>query len=432
MKLRDLIKLANRQLFNRKWQALLPILSLVVGSITLTFGLGAGFGVQDLFDKELAAEKAPRLIKVTPEPSTEEESPQEKKPVPVYESESKQSKREQITTSLQEMILSDEQLTQATAAPFVKEASPLYSFRTRYVEMEGLEQKYDPNTKRMFENTEFEMLAGQKTNAKDDVVVTQAFSELDGVGAPQDLVGKTLTVAYPDVEGKEQSKEFRISGVRAGGLRSSARVFVPYQATVAIAKAQVKDPSQLQAREAVLLLDEGLNSDQRERTREALKDKNFRLLDYAQAKDTTNRIGLYITLALSAFGGVVIFAALFGVTNTMSMSVYERIRQIGLMKALGMSSGTVFLLFATEGAFIGLWGAVIGFLIAYAISVFILNPWLAGFFADKGVDTPFQLVFPPEWIAGVILGLMVIAFLASTLPARRAAALNPIDALRYE
>lgn len=432
MKVRDIIRRANQQLFNRKWQALLPILSLVVGALAMTFALGAGFGIQEVFEKQIAAERAPQLLKIVPDTRSEKEKQTEDEPVPTYSSESEKKELSRTIESLQDLILTDEDLKTAAQAPFVQEVSPLHSFDITYVELADREQKYQPQTEVMFANMQFKMLAGKKSVKNNQVVVSKAFAELKNIQTPKQLVGQKLTLTYQNAKGEPQKKNVTISGVRAAGIAETATVFVPYPVSVEIAKAQAPESQDLQARQAAVLVEQGLTKEQRERTREALKDNGFRVTDLAQAQDTVQRVGLYLTLGMMAFASVVILAAVFGVTNTMSMSVYERIRQIGLMKALGMSSGSVFFLFALEGAFIGFWGAVIGVGIAYAVSVFLFNPLLANFFSEQGVETAFQFVFPVEWIVSIVVGLMIIAFLASTLPARRAAKLNPIDALRYE
>jgi putative ABC transport system permease protein len=112
------------------------------------------------------------------------------------------------------------------------------------------------------------------------------------------------------------------------------------------------------------------------------------------------------------------------------MSVQERTREIGLMKAMGMGSGKVFALFSSEAVFIGFLGSAIGAGIAIlagsAISSALAGSVLSGL---PGLQI---MLFEPASIVTVILVVMAIAFLAGTLPARRAAKQNPIDALRYE
>jgi putative ABC transport system permease protein len=119
-----------------------------------------------------------------------------------------------------------------------------------------------------------------------------------------------------------------------------------------------------------------------------------------------------------------------GIVNTLLMSVQERTREIGLMKAMGMSGGKIYALFSTEAVFIGFLGSAMGALVAIGVGSAISNVLSETLLSDlQGLDV---LKFAPASVAGIVLVVMLIAFLAGTLPARRASKQNPIDALRYE
>jgi putative ABC transport system permease protein len=100
------------------------------------------------------------------------------------------------------------------------------------------------------------------------------------------------------------------------------------------------------------------------------------------------------------------------------------------MKSMGMGSSRIFLLFSAEAVMIGFWGSLLGVLVAFGVG------HAADKILSKGLlkDLPgLQIVaFPIRSIVIIMVIIMVIAFLAGTLPARRAAKQNPIDALRYE
>jgi putative ABC transport system permease protein len=133
---------------------------------------------------------------------------------------------------------------------------------------------------------------------------------------------------------------------------------------------------------------------------------------------------------LSAFAVVALLAASFGIVNTLLMSVQERTREIGLMKAMGMSNGRVFALFSLEAAVIGLLGATIGALAAILVGSAIANVAADTLLADlPGLRI---LLFDPVNVIAVVGIITVIAFLSGVLPARRAARQNPIESLRYE
>ena len=133
---------------------------------------------------------------------------------------------------------------------------------------------------------------------------------------------------------------------------------------------------------------------------------------------------------LDAFAVIALLAAGFGIVNTLLMSVQERTREIGLMKAMGMTGGKVFALFSFEAIFIGFLGSAIGAAVAIGVGSLLSGRLAAGPLAAlPGLNI---LLFNPLSILAIVLVVMAIAFLAGTLPARRAAQQDPIQALRYE
>ena len=134
-------------------------------------------------------------------------------------------------------------------------------------------------------------------------------------------------------------------------------------------------------------------------------------------------------IALNSFGAIALVAATFGIVNTLLMAVNERTREIGLAKALGMSRRTVFSLFSLEAVLIGFWGSILGIFAAIGAGALFNNVATKSFLKDfEGLHMSFPLINNLA-IIGLI---MLIAFLAGTLPSRRASKLDPIEALRYE
>jgi putative ABC transport system permease protein len=126
-----------------------------------------------------------------------------------------------------------------------------------------------------------------------------------------------------------------------------------------------------------------------------------------------------------AIVGVAIFASLFGIINTLTMSVIERTREIGVLRALGASRWQVRRAIAYESLVIGLIGALLGIAVGTGLGAALLQGLSAG--------VPGVVYRPPVatmvWVgvAGLVLGLI-----ASILPARRAARLDVIRAISYE
>ncbi len=120
-----------------------------------------------------------------------------------------------------------------------------------------------------------------------------------------------------------------------------------------------------------------------------------------------------------------IFASLFGIVNTLSMSVLERTREIGVLRALGSTRWQVRRQVAAESVVIGLIGALLGIAVGIGLGAALLQGLASGV---PGVEYRAP-VATMGWVAlaGVVLGLI-----ASILPARRAARLDVIRALSYE
>jgi putative ABC transport system permease protein len=124
-----------------------------------------------------------------------------------------------------------------------------------------------------------------------------------------------------------------------------------------------------------------------------------------------------------------LIASVFGIINTQYISVLERTREIGLMKALGMRGRSVSRLFEFEAAWIGFLGGIIGALIAVALGL-ALNPVITSALGlSEGTNL---LIFNPVSVAIMIIILIIIAMVAGWFPARKAAKLDPIEALRTE
>jgi putative ABC transport system permease protein len=142
---------------------------------------------------------------------------------------------------------------------------------------------------------------------------------------------------------------------------------------------------------------------------------------------------------LLVFGGMTCVAAValavaaLGIANTMLMSVLERTREIGIMKAVGASGGQLQFIFLVEGALIGLVGGAVGLLLAWCASL-PGDAWVRSM-VQRDMNVKLQesiFVFPPWLSAAVMLFAVLVTTLAAVYPARRAAKVDPVAALRHE
>ncbi|MFT8362803.1 MAG: ATP-binding cassette domain-containing protein [Sporolactobacillus sp.] len=141
--------------------------------------------------------------------------------------------------------------------------------------------------------------------------------------------------------------------------------------------------------------------------------------------DILNTVNQYVQIAaivLSAIAGISLIVSALMIIVTMYMSVSERTKEIGILRALGERKKDIRRLFTAESILIGIFSAILALLLAYGLSA-LLNQLLF-----KIVKYNMVQIEPANIVSTIIIAL-VISFIAALLPARRASRLNPIDAL---
>ena len=166
--------------------------------------------------------------------------------------------------------------------------------------------------------------------------------------------------------------------------------------------------------------------------RKRLTELGFGSFSIVDQLEQLRTLFLIIDSVLGLLGGISLLVASFGIANTMIMSILERTREIGIMKAIGAEDREIKLIFFVEAAVLGVTGGVIGTLFAWGIDAvanraayrFILKPQGASF-----VDF-FSL--PLYLSLGAILFALVVSIVAALYPATRAARIDPVKALRHD
>lgn len=160
-----------------------------------------------------------------------------------------------------------------------------------------------------------------------------------------------------------------------------------------------------------------------------IKNMGYEALAATDLLEMINTTFLVLEGFLACIGAIGLLVALFGIANTMAMSVLERTREVGIMKALGAPNSDVLFLFLLEAAWIGFLGGVVG----------LGGGWALGKILNAAAREVFEL--PPRtslfhvssWLAFGALGFAVlVSVIAGVIPAIRASRKDPVVALRYE
>ena len=134
---------------------------------------------------------------------------------------------------------------------------------------------------------------------------------------------------------------------------------------------------------------------------------------------------------LGAVGTIALVVAALGIANTMVMSILERTREIGIMKAIGASEAQIKLIFFVEAAVIGVMGALLGLLLGWGVTR-VANLVANARLLPAGEEALNLFYFPAWLVLGAIGFSVVVSLLAGLYPAIRAAGVDPIEALRHD
>lgn len=184
--------------------------------------------------------------------------------------------------------------------------------------------------------------------------------------------------------------------------------------------------------EAFVMVDEYRNVQAVQKT---LNEMGYQATSDAEMLESVKQTMNIVQLVLGGIGGVALLVAAIGIMNTMMMSIYERTKEIGIMKVLGCDMRDIRNMFLSESAMIGFFGGVIGILFSFLVS-FIINTLasrgVASSFLGLGSDNLSISVIPLWLIAGAIGFAILIGTVSGYVPAVRAMKLSPLKAIQNE
>jgi ABC-type antimicrobial peptide transport system permease subunit len=261
--------------------------------------------------------------------------------------------------------------------------------------------------------------------AKKEAVVNRAMLKVLGV-KEDEAVGKVFNTSFVVVGDLLDSKE-KVESVAAEytivGVTPDDKTPVFYVPFIDLRSLGIINYSQIK----VIVKDKADLAAARKQV-EAL---GFSTQSVVDTVDQINKLFSTLRLLLAVVGMVALCVASLGMFNTLTVSLLERTREVGLMKAMGMKSSEVHELFLTESMIMGFFGGLLGLAIGFLSGKFV-GLLLSIFSISKG-STYIDIAYIPPAFVAIIIGLSIIVGVATGLyPARHATRISALNALRYE
>lgn len=390
-----LFRTAARNLLTKKLRSALTLAGIVIGIGTIFFLLSFGFGLRNVVTGEVIGNASIKTIDVA----------------------SPNSRIVKIDRT---------NIDRIRGLPHVTRVGATYSFpgivQLGSSEIDSVVYGLDNNYQDLLglDATDGRLLQNDDSTA---AVVNRSALKALGVSADKDAVGQKFTLTVP-LDGASQTtsevtQEFTIVGVIESD--SGSEVFIP---SFVFENAGVTTYTQ-----AKVSADESENV---AGLRSQIESLGLLTTSPADTIDQINEIFSFFNLVLIGFGAIGMIVAILGMFNTLTISLLERTREVGLMVAMGARRRDIRLLFIIEALLLSAVGAMVGITVAMWTSTAVNT--IMNFYAhQRGVEGGINLFSTPLWLmAALIVFMMFVGLGVAYFPARRAGRINPIDALRRE
>lgn len=459
MKKLDIARRAGKNLRQAKLRTLFTSLAIAVGAFTIMMALAAGEGTRGYTSNLIESNVDPQALFIVADKSLFGDDGGTDTGLSEYDEDSAG-----ITSSggfsSDTKPMTQEDIDEIAARDDIESITPIYQISPSYVQFgEGDKytadiSTYDPG---VLPSVAYGELPERGTDlAKGEISVPSTYAQTLGV-SEADLVGMEMELTFVKPS-DDLSQEELVALLSSGDTAALQEAFGGQEKQFVFKVVAVSEPNQMSfgggstpmalisaadSKEIYDYTTEGTDAygkffaatavvaDGHEPAdvKASLEEQGYGVQTVQDLQSLIFTIVNVIQYIVAGFGILALIASVFGIINTMYISVLERTNQIGLMRALGAPARSIAKLFRYEAAWIGLLGGAIGIVLAY-VAVLALNPWIN---ESLGLGEGNYLLEFAWWQAGVLLvGLIVVAIMAGWWPARKAAKLDPIDALRTE
>lgn len=406
-------RMSFKHLMYNFWRNSLIMLGTAIGIFAVLLFSGLGNGINGYIQNQINSLANPRAVTVFKNPSGKKMT-----------QEQLQASMQNMAADPQSMFIDNHDLNRLRHLKGIDTVEPgtmISGYRLSYGRTQQSGTSLNTWSKAVTTNS---IKRGHKPGKNEILLTKQQAIQLKGAKNYRQIVGKTVHLAFTwvDDQGKPVpvSGDFKVSGLADGASANSA---LSYQTMHDLLK---KSGATTKAN-YVAVITANLDDVQGVANKiDSLKNSNHeRILGAITVGSILKRVNTYVNLAstiLAAIAGISLLVSALMIIVTMYMSVSERTKEIGILRALGERKKDIRRLFTSESIFIGLFSAILA-LVIVAVVTLVINHALYGMIKYNIVQITIGNV-----IFAVVVAV-VISFIAALLPAHRAANLNPIDAL---
>ncbi len=331
-----------------------------------------------------------------------------------------------ITPPSKVVVIGKDELSDLRRIDNVEDVAPLASF-TSQITLEGLNGSAMLNgvDHKYFRYAGVVAKEGElfSRNESDSVVLSSAALKLFDK-APEEIIGRMVTFkVFVPVEGSEESqelpmnKEYKIKGIIED--ETSIFAYIPLSEF----DSRFKVPFYEKARVKVS------NRDFLDEVELKVIEKGFIVTSLSKVVDQANKIFTGIQVMLALFGGIALVVSAIGMFNTMTVTLLERTKEIGIMRTIGGSPLKIKVMFLTESVLMGTLGGLVGIAIG-VLGGTVINLILNVVASQMGGTAMRLFRFPLWFLAFIAIFSMIMGYLTGLFPSKRAGSLNPLDAIR--
>lgn len=387
--------MATRMFRTRPARTWLTILGIGVGISAVVILVGLGYGLQKILLEKIVFGEAMLSLDVVTPPS-------------------------------QVLTIDEDTLEEFKQVPHVDDISPLATFNssltygelTGSVMLRGVRPSY-------FRYAGVRVWKGEffEEEERNKVVLSSAIMKLFEMD-PEEILGKriSLKAIVPNNDGTTRevplNKEYYVEGVIED--ETSLYAYIPLEDL----SSQFQIPYYERTRVKVS------SSEYLDSAENAFLEKGFLVNSLSKTVEQANKIFSGVQAALAVFGGIALIVSAIGMFNTMTVTLLERTKEIGIMRTIGASNMTIMILFLTEALLMGFFGGLSGVAIGVigGTSANYILSFVANRMGGQAIDI---FAFPILFLVFMVLFSAFLGVLTGFFPSKRASSLNPLEAIRY-